>query len=81
MPIKKLANKVTTISFKIPTPIFNQIKRVSEACGMTMSEFIRNAIEGQFTKPETNQDPEWFKYLGKFEVDEDLKEYNKSLNK
>lgn len=63
--MQKLAEKTTTISLKISLTLYKRLQAVSRARGITMSQLIRNTIEGQFLKPETSQNPEIFKYFDK----------------
>lgn len=67
-------NFMKTISLKITPELYAKLKKASKIRGITMSEYIRQAFE-----PKKSNDI--FKYFGKFDEDEQLKDFDKALEK
>ena len=63
-----------TISLKITPELYAKLKKASKIRNVSMSEYIRQAFE-----PKKSNDI--FKYLGKFDEDEHLKNFDKALEK
>lgn len=63
-----------TISLKITSELYAKLKKASKIRKITMSEYIRQVLE-----PKKSNDI--FKYLGKFDEDEQLKDFDKALGK
>jgi|GEM_PF-1787172 len=72
---------LTTISLKIPSDLAFRLKRTSKIRKTTMSAFIRQMLENILSEntKQDDKDPDFFKYLGKFKVDSELKEFNEDL--
>lgn len=67
-------NNMKTISLKITPELLAKIKKASKIRNITMSEYIRQVLD-----PKKSNDI--FKYLGKFDTDDQLKDFNKALEK
>lgn len=72
----------TTISLKIPQDLVIRLKKASKIRGLSMSDLIRQNLQNTYASDlNKNNEPEIFKYFGKFADDEDIREFEKELEK
>ncbi|MEI6728230.1 MAG: hypothetical protein WCK98_01165 [bacterium] len=72
----------STISLKVSQDLVLKLKKASKIRKVSMSDFIRQSLENILTEtPRGNKEPDFFKYLGKFDEDEDLKKFDEDMEK